>query len=338
MKSKPIIRLSRFLILSALLLLTSCSPLVISERPTSGAPSPVALPTQGVNPIYMAATQTVQAQTPTQNDVTAASMSPTAAQTEDPLPAAPSVPTNTECQDKAQYISDDGLDGTIYAPNTPFTKSWTVKNTGSCTWDNQYLVAYISGATMTQQPGYFILPPGQTIAPGQTLHVSIGMASPIEDGNYKSYWGLKKVDGQLMLIEDGANSNSFYVEIQVNRGISVANGKVTEASIGIQLEQGSGSVCTADSTYFVRASITADGPITASYEVGSTSGQIAAGNFQGSNGSLSPYVSGTIVFDQADTEWIHLCFVGPYPYLDDITVFLRVNGGEFHNARLSCQE
>jgi len=33
--------------------------------------------------------------------------------------------------------------------------------------------------------------------------------------------------------------------------------------IDIELEQGSGKACTADSTYFVHASITADGPTTA---------------------------------------------------------------------------
>ncbi len=121
-------------------------------------------------------------------------------------------------------------------------------------------------------------------------------------------------------------------------GIGDADGKVTEASIAIQLEQGSGTVCTTDSTYFVHASITTDGPAIASYEIGSTAGQIAAGYFQDATGDLSPYVTGTVIFDQADTKNIHLRFVGPYPYPDDITVFLRVNGGEFYNAKLSCQE
>jgi hypothetical protein len=244
----------------------------------------------------------------------------------------------TPCQDSAQYITDDGIDGTTYSPNTPFTKTWTVKNTGSCYWDDSYLVSYMSGAIMTQQPGYFIVQPGQTVAPGQTVNISIGMTSPVDDGNYRSNWGLKRENGQLIPVQGGVNGNSFYVKIKVRNNIGAVDGQVTAASIDIELEQGSGATCTANSTYFVHAYITADGPATAAYEISSTAGQIAAGYFQdANNGSLSPTVSGTVVFDQADTKAINLRFVGPYPYPNDITVVLRVNGGEFYNAKLSCQ-
>ncbi len=68
---------------------------------------------------------------------------------------------------------------------------------------------------MTQQPGYWLVPPGQTVAPGQTVNISIGMTSPVENGNYRSDWGLKKENGQLMPIQGGANGNSFYVEIKL---------------------------------------------------------------------------------------------------------------------------
>ncbi len=190
---------------------------------------------------------------------------------------------------------------------------------------------------MTQQPGYWIVPQGQTVAPGQIVNLSVGMTSPVAAGNYKSYWGLKKVNGQLMPIQGGANGNSFYVKIKVSDGGEAAS-KVTAASINIELEQGSGRECTADSTYFVHASITANGPTTASYEIGSTAGQIPAGNFEDMNyGGLSTTVSGTVVFDQADTKTVNLRFVGPYPDPKDITVNLRVNGGEWHNTKLSCQ-
>lgn len=245
----------------------------------------------------------------------------------------PSPAPEAGCQDAARYISDDGMDGTTYAPNSPFTKTWTVKNTGSCTWDSTYLVSYMSGTTMTQQPGYWIVPAGQTVAPGQTVNISVGMTSPVADGNYRSNWGLKKENGQLLPIQGGANGNSFYVKIRVNNGS--AAGEVTATSIDIVPEQGSGTACTADSTYFVHANITANGPTIASYEIGSTAGQIPAGNFQ-ENG-LTLFVSGTVAFDQADTKTINLRFVGPYPHPYDITVNLRVNGGEWLNTKLSCQ-
>jgi len=318
MNTTSIIRISKITILGLLIFVSACSPLVVIVQPTSVASSPTIM-------LTIAPTSTLE---PTALPIS----SPTAI----PQPTATFAPVSTSCQDSAQYISDDRLDGTTYAPNTPFTKTWAVKNTGSCTWDNTYLVYQISGALMTQQPGYWIVQQGQTVAPGQTVNISIGMTSPVGNGNYASYWGLKKENGQLMPIQGGANGNSFYVKIKVNDG-SVAIGKITAASIAIELEQGSGAVCTANSTYFVHARITADGPMTAAYEIGSTAGQIPAGNFQDANNSLSPYVTGSVAFDQAGTKTINLRFVGPYPYPGDITVNLRVNGGEWHNTKLSCQ-
>jgi len=211
-----------------------------------------------------------------------------------------------------------------------------IKNTGTCTWDDNYLVAYISGSTMSQQPGYWIVPQGQLVSPGQTLDVSVGMTSPVENGNYASYWGLKKSDGGFMPIQGGANGNSFFVKIKVNNG--AIEGKITDQSITIELEQGSGMVCTANSTYFVHASISTDGATTATYEIGTTAGQIPAGYFQTSpTGPVSLYLTGMLAFDQAGTKTMDYRFVGPYPYPDDITVNLRVNGEEWYNTKLSCQ-
>jgi hypothetical protein len=253
----------------------------------------------------------------------------------------PTVRSNTSsqgCTDAAKFVTDISVpDNSVIAPNAPFNKIWRLKNTGTCTWDHSYLVHYISGATMTQSPGYYIVEQGQTVSPGQTVDISVGMTSPVESGIYQSNWGLKKENGAFIPVQGGANGNSFYVKIKVNNG--AVSGQVTDASIDIELEQGSGSACTADSTYFVQASITTDGPTTAYYEIGSTAGQIAAGNFQTSPDSgLSPFITGTLTFDRADTKRIALRFVGPYPYPDDITITLRVNGGEFHTAKLQCQD
>jgi hypothetical protein len=209
MNASSILRVTKFVILGLLVLMTACSPLVVIVQPTSGAPSPTVLPT-------IASTSTLQ---------------PTILLTSSPT--ATSVPVTTECQDAAQYIGDDGLDGTTYASNTAFTKTWRLKNTGTCTWDGSYLVAYISGVAMTQQPGYWIVQQGQTVAPGQTVDVSVGMTAPVANGNYASYWGLKKVDGQFMPIQGGANGNSFYVKIKVSTGTAFT-GKITGAAIVIE--------------------------------------------------------------------------------------------------------
>ncbi len=112
-------------------------------------------------------------------------------------------------------------------------------------------------------------------------------------------------------------------------------GKVTTSAIDISLEQGSGEACTANATYFVHASISTDEPATVPYERGSSAGQISAGYFEDADGK-SPYVTGELVFHEAGTKQINLRFVGPYPYPEDITVMMRVTGGEWVNARLDC--
>lgn len=264
--------------------------------------------------------------------------------TPNPTPTVASAPISTDapadapCTDSAKFVTDVTTpDNTVITSNTPFTKTWRLKNTGSCTWDNSYLVVYISGTTMSQQPGYWIVQPGQTVAPGDNVDISVGMTSPVDNGTYQSYWGLKKENGPLMPIQAGANGNSFYVKIKVNNGVTTGN--ITDASIAIELEQGSGNVCTAYSTYFVHAHIAADGPTTATYEINSTAGQIAAGNLQNSvTNELSPVVTGTLVFGQADTKTLSWRFVGPYPYPDNISVNLRVNGGQWQTSKLACQE
>ena len=185
---------------------------------------------------------------------------------------------------------------------------------------------------MSQDSAYYIVERGQRVAPGQTVDISVGMTSPVESGIYQSYWGLKKEHGQLIPIQGGAKGNSFYVKIKVNN--PPPGGQVTGASIGIG-SYGKEAGCTPDAIYYVEAYINADGPTSADYEISAL-----AGNFQNLTGGVLGYsVTGTLVFDQAGTKDMAWMLVGPYyPYHDDIVVYLRVNGREFHNAKVSCQQ
>jgi hypothetical protein len=118
-------------------------------------------------------------------------------------------------------------------------------------------------------------------------------------------------------------------------GDTGSTGGITNTSLKIVQEQGSGQVCTADTTYFVSLEITSNGPTTAIYEISATdgSGQVPDGLF---DQFAAPFVQDSLVFDGAGTQTVSLRLTGPYSYPDTITIRARVNGGEFQHAQGSC--
>ncbi len=263
-----------------------------------------------------------------------------------PTPTAvPTAPASQGCTDSAAFVTDVSVpDNVLFGPGTPFTKTWRVRNTGTCAWTSDYLVYYISGATMSQQPAYYILPSGQRVQPGHTVDISIGMSAPMETGYYTSYWGLKGRNGAFMPISGGHNGNSFFVKIRVNNDVIFGSGKIIDQSIDIVPEQGSGESCTPGATYLVRAHVTTDGPLSALYEVDSTAGQIAAGSFvDPDTGALKTTMEGTINIDASlfaadgtQTVTLPFRFVGPYPDPDNIQVNFWVDGGSWVHAKPPC--
>lgn len=234
------------------------------------------------------------------------------------------------CQDSAQYLSDDGKDGTVYPPNTPFTKTWKIKNTGTCTWDSNYMVAQISGKAMSQQPAYMIVPQGKSVAPGGEADISVGLTSPSEAGDYRADWQVQNAAGVSLA--------QVYLTLKVqdpNAGSGSANESVTAVIPQIVLEQGSGAACTNQSTYFVYVDITAGSNVKADYRIDLTDGSGQASN--GVFDSGSPEETGTELFYSAETRRISLHVTGPYSYPDALTVRVYVNDQSYGSVTAACQ-
>ncbi len=137
-----------------------------------------------------------------------------------PTPVTPtsSVPTDTPTPgagsacDRAQFISDVSVpDGTVFAPNTAFSKTWRLKNVGTCTWTTGYSVSFSSGDRMG---GVDALIP-QTVVPGQTVDIGINFTSPSLAGGYRGYWQLKNASGGLFGI-GSTFDKPFWVDIVVS--------------------------------------------------------------------------------------------------------------------------
>ncbi len=137
-----------------------------------------------------------------------------------PTPVTPTsaVPTDTPTPgagaacDRAQFISDVSVpDGTVFAPNTAFSKTWRLKNVGTCTWTTGYSVAFSSGDRMG---GVDALIP-QTVVPGQTVDIGVNFTSPSLAGGYRGYWQLKNASGGLFGI-GSTFDRPFWVDIVVS--------------------------------------------------------------------------------------------------------------------------
>ena len=121
-------------------------------------------------------------------------------------------------QDKARFISDVTVpDGTIFPPGTAFNKIWRLKNVGSRTWTTSYELVLFSGARMGVPSA---LPLPRTVAPGDTIDLTVPLVAPSTPGSYRGYWMLRNAEGELFGIGSDA-TQSFWVDIRV-AGSSVA--------------------------------------------------------------------------------------------------------------------
>ena len=127
-----------------------------------------------------------------------------------PTPTFTGTPPISSC-DKAQFIADVTVpDGTLFAPGAAFTKTWRLKNIGSCTWNTSYTLVFSNGEPMGGSSVNF----PASVAPGQTVDLSVGLTAPNTAGTYRGYWMLKNASGALFGIGYNANK-SFWVEIKV---------------------------------------------------------------------------------------------------------------------------
>ncbi len=131
-----------------------------------------------------------------------------------PNPTAPPEPTipaptsiTTPCN-RAQFISDVSIpDGTNIQVNQPFTKTWRLKNTGSCTWTSGYQLIFDHGDQMSGPAAQPLT--GGAISPGQGVDISVNLASPAAAGTYKGYWQIRDQNGVVF----GTNTGAFWVQI-----------------------------------------------------------------------------------------------------------------------------
>lgn len=104
-------------------------------------------------------------------------------------------------------------DGTKFSPGESFTKTWEIENVGSCTWNEDYQLIFVKGDQMS---GDDDTPIGDTVAPGETIKLSVDLVAPLSEGEYRGDWMLESDDGDDFGIGAGAGK-TFWVSIDVTQ-------------------------------------------------------------------------------------------------------------------------
>lgn len=126
------------------------------------------------------------------------------------VPTATRVSPPTAVCDLAQFVRDVTVpDGTAFAPGATFTKTWRLKNAGTCTWSG-YSLVFDSGELM----GGTSPTPIGTVSPGQEVDISLNLTAPLANGSYRGYWRIRNTSGVLLPLL-GDNSGRFFVDIRV---------------------------------------------------------------------------------------------------------------------------
>ncbi|MBU0703158.1 MAG: hypothetical protein KKC18_04760, partial [Chloroflexi bacterium] len=121
-----------------------------------------------------------------------ASLTPTS-----PPPAATDTPVPDisgpgGCTLNSSWVADVTVpDNTEFPPGTAFTKTWRVRNSGTCAWETGTKLVFISGDPLGGPAAVDVSP----VAPGSSSDVSVGLAAPAEPGAYSGNWQLQAPDG-----------------------------------------------------------------------------------------------------------------------------------------------
>ena len=204
----------RIALLAALLLLVMGA--LACNLPVSATVTPEAQTATAGALLVKAGSPTVPQQgatLPTSTFTAVATNTPVPSATQ-PASTATNVPTATNTPipcNLATFVADvNYADGSQLQTGTGFTKTWRLKNIGSCTWTSSYQMVFASGDAMNAAAAVQLT--AGTVPPNGTVDVSIAMTAPASAGTYKAFFKLKAPDGTLFGI-GSSGQDAFWVQI-----------------------------------------------------------------------------------------------------------------------------
>jgi hypothetical protein len=185
---KPSIKILLVLMSLMALLLGACGTVTITDLDQATAEFETAVagtvtaqvPTDTPSPVF------TQTYIPTETTV------PTVTETPSPSPIPPTTVVDTYC-DNSAFVADVTIpDHTILAPGQVFEKTWTFKNTGSCTWKPGYTITFAGGNSMRGNSRAI----NKSVAPQEQVDVTVKLFAPNTPGDYSGAWRLANGKGE----------------------------------------------------------------------------------------------------------------------------------------------
>jgi hypothetical protein len=181
----------------------------------------------------MAAANTVTAiaSQPTATNAPAETQPPAMTETSQPSPTQTPTPTQTpsptasptavteNCTNKATFVEETIPDGSTFASNETFVKTWTLKNVGSCTWTTDYKLILVGTEAMGAAVS---IPISKTVNTDNNVVLSVTFTAPAKPGSYQSDWKLLSAGGTVFGVGKQANE-TIWVKIEVVASVNDLN-------------------------------------------------------------------------------------------------------------------
>ena len=195
----------------------------LSDADATPTLSPDEVQTLAVETFSAALTQT-QAALPTGTSTPTVTPSPTMTNTPTrtatsgtPFSPIGGLPTTSSSCNSMAFVDDVSIpDNTTMTPGQAFTKTWRVKNTGTCVWEAGFKFNFVGGDAM----GSSALVLDKPVSPGAETDLSIAMVAPSTAGTIRSSWRMSTATGTFF-------GDEVYVQIIVGGSGITATAIVT---------------------------------------------------------------------------------------------------------------
>jgi hypothetical protein len=112
-----------------------------------------------------------------------------------PVPAGATASLGDECSNNVFEGDVTIPDGTILKPGEDFTKIWAIRNTGTCAWDEGFVLVFIGGDTAIDPYDYVFKKTGDTVSSGEGVNIGIKLTAPLAEGDYQGHWRMRNDKG-----------------------------------------------------------------------------------------------------------------------------------------------